>query len=139
MNGIEHVRPMRQHMTSSQYKYATAPYYSVTYRDLPACLVIDAHSLVVSGQWRFNPQTNFTHLCAVTIDDLSASEQVIVDHLSNLVGYMEYTVKQRMKTPYVTVDGDIVDERLAAILRKRGYTQLETGTWSRKMFRDPSA
>lgn len=128
------LRPIRQHMTNRAGKYAA--YFSVTYRYLPGFTAVDVHSLVVSGHWRKTGKTNFSHISVAVVDDPHQDERVIVDHLSNMIGYAEYIAKTKFMTPYVSVDVNIVDERLSGVLVSRGFA-LDAGVWTKRVYRDP--
>lgn len=127
-------RPIRQHMTSRAGKCAA--YFSVTYRFLPDISAVDVHSLVVSGHWRTMPGTKFSHISVAVVDDPHQDERVIIDHLSNMIGYAEYIAKTKFMTPYVSVDVNIVDERLSGVLVSRGFA-LDAGAWTKRVYRDP--
>jgi hypothetical protein len=131
---VVQLSPIRQHMTSRAGKCAA--YFSVTYRDFPGFSAVDVHSLVVSGHWRTMPCTKFLHISIAQVDNPNQTEAVIVDHLSNMIGYAEYIAKTKFMTPYVSIDRNIVDGRLSQVLVSRGYA-LDAGAWTKRVYRDP--
>lgn len=127
-------RPIRQHVTSTVRP--DQPYYSVTYREVSSeVTLVDAHSLLISAQLRADSRTNFLFVSSITVD-FAGTPADIENHIYNLLGYAEYLVKTRFKTPYIVVDEHLVDERMQRILARRKYSANALGAWTRQVFYD---
>ena len=133
MSHPQPVRSLRQHMTHPNKP--TQPYFSVTYREIATHFAVNVHSLVLSGEWRTQSGTNFMYISQCQIDDLSASSEIVADHLNNMFGYAEYTAKVKFSKPVMTVDEHLCDDRLQHLLERRGYKR-EGVAWIKRLFRE---